>query len=281
MMVFDLPPQAPMSPPAEHYAAFCLAQTAQVQARMRHVRDIAYGSDYWQKIDLYLPDATPTDGMPTLLFLHGGYWTHGYKEWLGFMAPAFVSLPALFISVGYRLSPQAKHPAALEDCLAAFAWAYEHVATYGGNPRRLFLGGHSAGGHLAALLALQPQLLTAYGLPTDAITACFPVSGVYDLNGDVPPDRLQAFLGAGASPASASPLHYVPGNRTPFVLAVGEHDFPALYAQAYTMAAALRQQPGTVEFLEIDGVDHFQISMQGGDPQALWVQRVCAWMETL
>jgi acetyl esterase/lipase len=281
MTLFDLPPQSPMSPPAEHYAAFCLEQTAQVQARTRHVCDIPYGADYWQKIDLYLPSATPAHEMPTLLFLHGGYWTHGYKEWLGFMAPAFVSLPALFISVGYRLAPQAKHPAALEDCLTALAWAYEHVATYGGNPHRLFLGGHSAGGHLAALLALQPHLLPAHGLPTDAITACFPVSGVYDLDGDVPLDRLQAFLDVGARPAPASPLHYVRGNRTPFLLAVGEHDFPALYEQAYTMAAALRQQPGSVEFLEIVGADHFQISMQGGDPAALWVQRVRAWMQEL
>jgi acetyl esterase/lipase len=267
-----------MSPAAEHYAACCLAQTAQAQACTRHVLDIPYGTDYWQKIDLYGPNVTPAQAMPTLLFLHGGYWTHGYKEWLGFMAPAFVSLPALFISVGYRLSPQVKHPAALEDCRMAVAWAYEHVATYGGDPQRLFLGGHSAGGHLAALLTLQPHLLSAQGLPADAITACFPVSGVYDLQGDLPQDRLHAFLEPGASLVQASPVHYVRGNRTPFLLAVGQYDFPVLYEQAYTMAAALRQEAGTVEFIDIAGADHFQISLQGGDPASLWVQRVRAWM---
>ena len=279
MAFFDLPPQPRMSPEAERYAAFCLEHTAKAQRCVRHRLNIPYGTDYWQKIDLYLPDAAPAHAMPTLLFLHGGYWTHGYKEWLGFMAPAFVSLPALFISVSYRLSPQFKHPAALEDCLAALAWAYEHVATYGGDPRRLFLGGHSAGGHLAALLALQPHFLAAHGLPTDAITACCPVSGVYDLQGDIPQDRLQAFLAPGASREQVSPIYHVRGNRTPFLLAVGEHDFPVLYAQAYAMAATLRQQVGKVEFLEIAGADHFQISMQGGDPDILWVQRVRAWMQ--
>jgi arylformamidase len=268
-----------MSPVAEQYAAFCLAQTAKVQAQGRHVLDMPYGADYWQKLDLYLPDNTEARGLPTLLFLHGGYWTHGYKEWLGLMAPAFVSLPALFISVSYRLSPAVKHPAALEDCLAALVWASQHVAEYGGDAQRLYVGGHSAGGHLAALLALQPALLTASGLPADAIKACFPVSGVYELAGDIPQDCLQAFLAPGASRAAASPLHYVRGNRTPFLLAVGEHDFPALYEQAYTMAAALRQEEGPVELLEVAAADHFQINMRSGDPEDIWVQHVRAWMQ--
>jgi acetyl esterase/lipase len=281
MALSDLPPQAPMSPIAEAYAAFCLEHTARAQACLRHVLDMPYGADYWQKIDLYIPDDRTANGLPTLLFMHGGYWTHGYKEWLGFMAPSFVSLPALFISVGYRLSPAVHYPAALEDCFAALAWAYHHVAEYGGDPQRLFVGGHSAGGHLAALMALQPALLTARGLPAEIIKACFPVSGVYDLTGDIPQDRLHAFLAPGASRVHASPLHYVRGNRIPFLLAVGEHDFPVLYEQAYAMEAALRQEDGPVELLDIAGVDHFQINMRSAAPEDVWVQRVRAWMQEL
>lgn len=279
MAFTHLSPQPPMSPAAEHYAAYCLEATAQVQARTRHVLDIPFGVDDWQKLDLYLPDDTAAHGLPTLLFMHGGYWTHGYKEWLGFMAPAFITLPALFISVSYRLSPAVTHPAALEDCLAALAWAYHHVAEHGGDPQRLFVGGHSAGGHLAALLTLQPPLLTARGLPADSIKGCFPVSGVYDLEGDVPQDRLAAFLAPGTSRALASPIHYVAGNRTPFFLAVGEDDFPVLHAQAYTMAAALLQEHGPVELLEIADADHFQVNMRASDPTYLWVQRVRALMQ--
>jgi acetyl esterase/lipase len=279
MAFADLPPQPPMSPAAEQYAAFCFAHTAQAQACTRHVLDIPFGADYWQKLDLYLPHHLGVAGVPTLLFMHGGYWTHGYKEWLGFMAPALVSLPALFISVGYRLSPAVKHPAALEDCLTALTWAYHHVGEYGGDAQRLFVGGHSAGGHLAALLALQPALLTARGLPAEVIKACFPVSGVYDLEGDIPQDRLQALLEPGASRAQASPLHYASGNQTPFLLAVGAQDFPALYAQAYTMAAALRKAPAPVELLEIPAADHFQSNMWAANQEFIWVQRVRAWMQ--
>jgi acetyl esterase/lipase len=195
------------------------------------------------------------------------------------MAPALVSLPALFISVDYRLAPAAPYPAALEDCLEALVWAYHHVATYGGDPQQLCVGGHSAGGHLAALMALQPALLTARGLPADVIKSCFPVSGVYDLNDDLPQDRLQAFLPEAERRAEASPIHHTAGNQTPFLLAVGERDFPVLRRQAYAMAAALRREAAAVVLLEIAAADHFQINQQSGDPSDLWVQRVRAWMQ--
>ncbi len=268
-----------MGPEAERYAAWCVETTRRALAHTRHVLDIPYWPDDWQKIDLYLPDAASAQNMPTLVFMHGGYWTHGYKEWLGFMAPAFVSLPGLFISVNYRLAPAAPYPAALEDCLAALVWAYQHVEAYGGDARRLYVGGHSAGGHLAALMTLRPALLTERGLPPDVIRACFPMSGVYDLAGDIPPDQLQAFLPSGVSQAEASPLRHTEGNRTPFLLAVGEHDFPVLYEQAFTMEAALRREAGPVELLEIAGADHFQINQQGGEAEYIWVQRVRAWMQ--
>ncbi|MGQ4809119.1 hypothetical protein NKDENANG_02521 [Candidatus Entotheonellaceae bacterium PAL068K] len=102
---------------------------------------------------------------------------------------------------------------------------------------------------------------------------------MYDLAGDIPQDRLQAFLDPGASRTQASPLHHVPGNRTPFFLAVGEQDYPVLYEQAYAMAAALRQQDGCMEILEVAAADHFQMSMRGGDPEDDWVQTVRAWMQ--
>ncbi len=275
----NLPSQSPMMPEAERYAAWCRDATTAALAQTHHVLDIAYGPDYWQKIDIYLPEAAQEGTLPTLLFMHGGYWTHGYKEWLGFMGPAFVTLPAIFISVGYRLAPAAPYPAALADCLSALAWTYKNISSYGGDPQRLFIGGHSAGGHLAALVALRPTLLPAYGLPGSAISACFPVSGVYDLTGPIPQDRLKAFIPEGTDPLIASPLNYTTDNRIPFLLAVGEHDFPVLYEQAHAMDAALRQAEGPVEFLEIAGADHFQISQHGGDPSQMWVQRTRAWMQ--
>ena len=279
MALNNLSPQPPMSPEAEAYATWCIEQTAQAQAQTRHVLDVPYGPHPWQKLDLYLPDITPEAAtLPTLLFMHGGYWTHGYKDWLGFMAPAFVSMPALFISVDYRLAPESQYPDALDDCLSALTWAYHNVTAYGGNPQKLFVGGHSAGGHLAALMALQPARFIDLQLPTNVITACFPVSGVYDLEGDIPQDRLQAFLPRHINPVKASPVHQTAGNQTPFFIAVGERDYPVLYEQAFAMETALRRAEGTVELIEIPNSDHFQMSQYGGDPNHTWVQRVKSWM---
>ena len=279
MALTHLPPQPPMSPEAERYASWCVSQTAQAQDCTRHVLDIPYGSDYWHKLDIYQPEALSIQGVPVLLFMHGGYWSHGYKDWLGFMAPAFVSLPALFISVDYRLTPAAPYPAALDDCLDALVWAYHHVTAYGGDPQQLFVGGHSAGGHLAALMALQPERLVACGLPADVIKACFPVSGIYDLNNDLPQDCLQAFLPDIERRVEASPIHYISGNRTPFLLSIGARDFPVLYQQAYAMETALRREAAPVELLEIADVDHFQINQKSGDANDRWVQHVRTWMQ--
>ena len=101
-----LKPQPPMSERAEEYTATALKLTREVQRRSRVELDVAYGGTDEQRLDLYLPNGPASEPVPVLLFMHGGGWTHGYKEWAGFMAPAIVCLPAILVSVGYRLAPQ-------------------------------------------------------------------------------------------------------------------------------------------------------------------------------
>lgn len=215
--------------------------------------------------------------MPALLFMHGGYWTRGYKDWMGFMAPAITCLPAIFISVGYRLAPEAKFPAPVEDCRNALKWAYDNIARFGGDPNRLFIGGHSAGGHLASLVTLQRDALTKLGMPQDVVKGCFPVSGVYDLS-DIPPDRRAAFLKSDADITRSSPLSHVAGNRVPFYVTVAENDFPNLRSQYTAMVTALKAQPGPVEAMEFKGRDHFTISIDTGDMDGAWARTVRQWM---
>ncbi len=99
-----LRPQPTMSPPAEEYAATALELSLQVQESARVELDVAYGPSEDQDLDVYLPDVQPSQPMPVLLFIHGGGWTNGYKDWMGFMAPAITKQPAIFISVAYRLA---------------------------------------------------------------------------------------------------------------------------------------------------------------------------------
>src|SRR5258707_13555832 len=98
---------------------------------------------------------------------------------MAFMAPPLASLPAVYVSVSYRLAPKVRWPAPLDDCLAALAWVYKNIRQHGGDPARIFVGGHSAGAQLAAMVTLRRDLYAAHGLPAAAVKACFPFSGLY------------------------------------------------------------------------------------------------------
>ena len=173
----DLPPLPKLlHPGAEEYAERCMAASRKVHAEHRVLVDCRYGTDYWQKLDVYLPAEPPTGEssgapLPVLLFFHGGAWTSGTKEWMGFMAPALLDAGVIFVSGNYRLAPAARFPEIVDDCVAAAAWVRDNIGRYSGDPERLFVGGHSAGGHLAALVALDRPRRRAAALPDSAIRA--------------------------------------------------------------------------------------------------------------
>ncbi len=270
-----LKPQPSMSPIAEEYGATVMALSKTVRDQSRTVLDIAYGSEEAQRLDLYLPESGSSDVLPVLMFIHGGGWRNGYKEWMGLMAPAITCLPAIFVSVGYRLSPEVKFPLPVEDCRNAVKWVYDNIAERGGDRNRLFVGGHSAGGHLAALITLETDSWSGVGLPADVIKGCFPMSGAFDFSDR---ERESAILRSADDIGPASPMNHVSGNTVPFFIAIGENDMPDLVRQAPAMADALRAQPGAVEIAEFDGCDHFKISVDSGDVDGLWATTVRRWM---
>ena len=267
----------PPSPGAGEYLEQAMAWSDKVRASSRVALNLEYGPDERQKLDVYMPDEAPGSPAPVLLFLHGGYWVIGHKDLLGFMAPSITIAPALLVSVGYRLAPGAKYPEQVDDCRAALRWVYEHIADYGGDPERIYVGGHSAGGHLAAMISLQRDRLADFGLQPDIIKGCFPVSGVFDVT-ETPPERREAFLRSDDDARNASPVYSTGGNATPFLLEIGGDDFDNLVAQHPRMLAALRSERGYVEEMVREGHNHFQISLDHGDPDSPWTRRVREWM---
>ena len=265
------PTNPPMSP--GDYLDKALAWSQEVWAKVACQLNVAYGTEERQKLDVYLPGPAATGPVPVLMFIHGGYWVVGHKDKLGFMAPPLTCAPAVLVTPGYRLAPGSKYPEQVDDCRVALKWVYDHIAEYGGDPDRIFLGGHSAGGHLAALVTLQTERLASSGLPADVVKGCFPVSGVFDVT-DAPPDRRDAFLASPDHAKEASPVHNAPGNRTPFLLEIGGNDFPNLRNQHPAMLKALQGQPGPVEEMVRQGHDHFQISLDHGESDNPWSRRV-------
>ena len=164
-------PQEPMSPIGAAYHQRVMAQGQAVQGL-----EFSYGANTYQSLTVF-PAQTPTGEV--LVFFHGGGWTNGYKEWMHFMAPALVARGVTLVCPGYRLAPGHVFPACRDDAADAVSWVAANIGPHGGDPQRLFVGGHSAGGHLAALLAVTPGWRTARQLPPQVLQGCLPVSGVY------------------------------------------------------------------------------------------------------
>lgn len=192
------------------------------------------------KLDLYLPDAATKD-FPALVWFHGGGLTAGSKDGKETEAIAhhFASSGIAFASVNYRLSPKATYPAYIEDAAAAFAWVKRHIAEHGGNPKRVFIGGHSAGGYLTLMAGLDEKYLKAYGLKLTDIAGLFPVAGQtlthYTIRQErgLPKDQIIA--------DDASPLHHARKDAPPMLILYAEKDMALRAEENQLLAAAMRQ----------------------------------------
>jgi arylformamidase len=176
-------------------------------------------------------------------------------------------------------------PVGLDDCADALAWVARHIDAFGGSAQRIFVGGHSAGGHYAALLAVSAAWRAERALRLNIVRGCLPVSGVYRFGADSGMAVRPRFLGAvadGSAEAAASPLLHIDRSVCPpFLLTHGSRDFPHLINQARQMAQALQDAGVPVQTQVLDDCDHFDASVACGDPGKPWVARATAWMRQL
>jgi acetyl esterase/lipase len=227
--------------------------------------DIAYyqGNDadkVRHKLDLYIPREKKE--FPVLLFIHGGAWTHGDKYFFGLykMLGLFLARHGVgTVIANYRLSPRVTHPEHIKDVARAFAWTYRNIAQYGGRPDHVYICGHSAGGHLAALLATDDSYLKAEGLSLKAIKGVIPISGVYDIPSD---NRLfdRVFGPDPKAREQASPVRHVRSDAPPFLIIYADGDF-SLCAKKYADAfgQALRDHHATATTLEVKNRNHMTV----------------------
>src|SRR5262249_5248660 len=132
------------------------------------------------KLDLYLPKGKKD--FPIMFFVHGGAWVSGDRNYFGIyssIGQAFARNGIGAVVISYRPSPKVQHPEHIKDVARAFAWTHKNIGKHGGNPDAILLCGHSAGGHLVALLATDEGYLRSEGLTLKAIKGAIPMSGVY------------------------------------------------------------------------------------------------------
>ena len=139
------------------------------------------GADAAERLDIFLPHPAPADLAPILVYLHGGYWRALDKRDQSFVAMPFVAAGAMVVLPNYSLCPAVRIDDIVLQTVRALAWVYRHAAVYGGDPRRIVVAGHSAGGHLAAMMLVCRWPEVGADLPADMVSAALSVSGVFDL----------------------------------------------------------------------------------------------------
>jgi acetyl esterase/lipase len=175
-------------------------------------------------LDIYTPE--DVENFPVIVWFHGGGLTGGDKgsSTARVAAERFTNAGIGFVSANYRLSPRAEYPTYIEDAADAIAWTYRNIAPRGGDPERLFVSGHSAGGYLAAIVAMDPAYLERSDLTPEALRGILPVSGQMDTHWTVKRER-------GISQDvqvidNAAPIQHAGEAPAPILLLCGDNDLP-------------------------------------------------------
>ncbi len=237
-------------------------------------RNIAYsiGADAHtrHKLDIYAPQDVPN--YPVLMFVSGGGWSSGSKDWVANVGTTFAERGVGVVTVDHRLVPAVTYMQQVEDLARAFAWVKKNITAYGGDPARIVVGGHSAGGHLMALVAMDERYLKVVGHRSDEIMGLVSVSAALDVG-----DRFAASSGLEA----ASPTNHVRAGLPPTLLLFAENDLPAIPAQAEAMKIALETVGVPVELAMIPNRDHFNIIHHIGAPDDIATETIYGWLVTV
>ncbi|GEM_PF-214474 len=220
------------------------------------------------QLDIYIPRGA--ERAPVFFFIHGGAWKSGDRSQYPAVANRFAKEGIITVVPSYRLAPKHPHPAQIEDVAAAFAWVARHIAEFHGDPRQIYVGGHSAGGHLAALLTLNESYLKKHGLARSDIRGAIALSGVYNLAwGDTASSVFGSQL---ATRREASPFFYVSTPAPPFLVSYCQWDYLTLPAQARQFYGALRKSGIEAELVYVPGESHISEMVhvpKPNDPTAL------------
>lgn len=229
------------------YLARWAADSAEVRQRLDGHLDLAYGDTAGEKLDLFLPEPGPPRP-PLLVFIHGGYWQGLDKGDCSYLAPAFLQAGIAFASLNYDLAPMVTVAEIVGQIRRAIPWLARHAETYGFDGERMFVAGHSAGGHLAAM-----ALITV----ADTVKGACSVSGVYELE-PVRQSYHQDVLNLDTETVKTmSPARLLPKPSGPLILAVGSEETEEFLRQQEELAAAWRAQGLPVQVVDLPGRNHF------------------------
>jgi acetyl esterase/lipase len=221
--------------------AFTAANIPAAFGPYRRHANIVYGAHPQHGLDVYVPDQEPKQARPLVVFWHGGRWQFGDKADYRFVGAALTGLGCVAVLPNYRHYPEVKMPGFMDDAAQAAVWAAAHAGEFGADPARLFLMGHSAGAHMAALLTLDPRYFAAAGKPAPRIAGVIGLSGPYDFLPLLEAD-MQDLFGPPEDYPESQPINFVRDDAPPMLLIHGVRDDIVWPKNSRNFATALHSQ---------------------------------------
>jgi len=218
--------------------------------------DVSYGTAPRDKIDFYRPNHGGK--LPVIVFFYGGSWQWGHRRDYRFMAARLARLGFLVAVPDYRLYPDVKFPDFLRDCAAATAFVIRHAADYDGDPREVFLLGHSAGAYNAVMLGLNAEYLREQGFGPDQLRGVAGLSGPYDFLPLRAAD-IKAIFSTAGDMGQTQPVTFARHDAPPLFLVHGGADTTVLPRNTTMLAARIRARGGFVETKIYPNIGHIGI----------------------
>jgi arylformamidase len=266
----------PLVPDFQEYFDRYAAESATARDTLGGTLDIAYGPQDGEKLDVFAPDGA--EGAPVHVFIHGGYWQSHDKSTHDFVANGLVPRGAVTVVVNYTLAPDVSVAEIVRQNRSALAWAWRNIADFGGDPANIHVSGHSAGGHLTAMMASTDWPAFEDGLPADLVKSGLCISGLFEME-PIQLCYLNDVLGMSADEAiDISPTLLSPPVGVRQIVTVGGEETDEFLRQSADYVAALKARGTEAEGLTPAGLHHFSIVAQLGRPDGELTDVACRLM---
>lgn len=221
--------------------------------------DIAYGPHPRERLDLFMPPESKSENPPLFVYIHGGYWQWNDKTPFCFLAEQLVPAGAAFANIEYALCPDVSLTELTDQIRRAVAYLWREAARLGYDRDRIVVSGHSAGGHLTAMMMATDWPSFGNDLPAQIVSAGLPLSGIYDLEA-VRLTPLNDAVGMDVAEARAlSPVFMTPSSPAPMIVVYGGDESDEFHRQAKDLADAWRTPDCAADVLCAPGRDHFTV----------------------
>src|SRR5262245_52691355 len=240
------------------------SRSKEARARLGDPKRFAYGPTPVEALDLY---PAKKSNAPIFVFIHGGAWLRGESKNYGFPAELFVNASVNYIALDFiAVGPANGDISVMADQVRrGIAWAYKNATSFGGDASRLYIGGHSSGGHLCGV-ALVTDWQKDFGIPANAVKGGLCMSGMYDMKPVRLSKRSSYVKFTDVMEHSMSSQRQLDKLQAPIIVTYGTNETPEFQRQSRDFAAAVRAAGKPVELIEAPDYNHFEMCESLGDP---------------